>query len=116
MNVPVANGSVVDLVCWHQRPVTVEEVNRAVREAAAAPRLAGILDYADQPIVSSDVLGGEASATFDSLATMALAGNVSKTLTWFDSGWGYARRLLELIRRFREIDARVPAGVKESRA
>ena len=105
MTVPVANGSAADLVCWHDRPVTVEEVNRAVRAAAASPRLAGILDYADDPIVSSDILQGEASGTFDSLATMVLAGNVSKTLTWFDNGRGYARRLVDLIRRFQEIDA-----------
>jgi glyceraldehyde 3-phosphate dehydrogenase len=113
MNVPVPDGSVADLVCWHERPVTVEEVNGKVREAAAG-RLAGILDYEDQPIVSSDVLRSASSGTFDSLATMVLAGNVSKTLTWFDNGWGYAHRLMDLIRRFREIDARVPAGAKES--
>ncbi|HLX10258.1 MAG TPA: hypothetical protein VKY89_20580 [Thermoanaerobaculia bacterium] len=113
MNVPVADGSAADLVCWHERPVTVEEVNRTLREAAAG-RLAGILDYEDQPIVSSDALRRESSGTFDSLATMVLAGNVSKTLTWFDNGWGYAHRLLDLIRRFREIDARVAAGAKET--
>jgi glyceraldehyde 3-phosphate dehydrogenase len=104
MNVPVANGSVVDLVCWHERPVSVEEVNRVVRAAAAAPGLAGILDYEEAPIVSSDILHSRASGTFDSLATMVLAGNVSKTLTWFDNGWGYAHRVVDLIRRFRQID------------
>jgi glyceraldehyde 3-phosphate dehydrogenase len=109
MNVPVANGSVVDLVCWHDRPVTVAAVNNAVREAAASPRFAGILDYEDNPIVSSDILHSKASGTFDSLATMTLAGNVSKTLTWFDNGWGYAHRLIDLIRRFQEIDPPEPA-------
>jgi glyceraldehyde 3-phosphate dehydrogenase len=108
MNVPVANGSVVDLVCWHERPVTIDEVNRAVREAAASKRFARILAYEDNPIVSSDVLNSSASGTFDSLATMVLAGNVSKTLTWFDNGWGYAHRLVDLIRRFQQIDD--PAG------
>lgn len=105
MSVPVPNGSVVDLVCWHDRPVTVEEVNRAVREAAAAPPFQGILAYEDSAIVSSDILGSEASGTFDSMATMALAGHASKTLTWFDNSWGAAHRLVELIRRFQEIDA-----------
>jgi glyceraldehyde 3-phosphate dehydrogenase len=108
MNVPVANGSVVDLVCWHERPVTVEAVNRVVREAAAAVPFKGILDYEDNPIVSSDVLHTAASGTFDSLATMVLAGNVSKTLTWFDNGWGYAHRLADLIRRFQDLDAQEP--------
>ncbi len=105
MSVPVPNGSVVDLVCWHDRPVTVEEVNRVVREAAAAPPFQGILAYEDNAIVSSDILGSEASGTFDSMATMALAGHASKTLTWFDNSWGAAHRLIELIRRFQEIDA-----------
>ena len=105
MSVPVANGSVLDLVCWHDRPVTVEEVNRVVREAVAAPPFQGILAYEDSAIVSSDILGSEASGTFDSLATMALAGHASKTLTWFDNGWGVAHRLIELIRRCQEIDA-----------
>ena len=105
MNVPVANGSVVDLVCWHDRPVTVEEVNRVVREAVAAPPFRGILAYEDSAIVSSDILGSEASGTFDSMATMALAGHASKTLTWFDNSWGAAHRLIELIRRCQEIDA-----------
>jgi glyceraldehyde 3-phosphate dehydrogenase len=115
MSVPVANGSVVDLVCWHDRPVTVEEVNRVVREAVAAPPFQGILAYEDSAIVSSDILGSEASGTFDSLATMALAGHASKTLTWFDNGWGVAHRLIELIRRFQEIDAHAQIGgdVKE---
>jgi glyceraldehyde 3-phosphate dehydrogenase len=109
MTVPVANGSAADLVCWHDRPVTVEEVNRAVREAASSPRFTGILDYADDPIVSSDVLHGEASGTFDSLATMVLAGNVSKTITWFENGRGYAHRLADLIRRFQELDSHAAA-------
>jgi glyceraldehyde 3-phosphate dehydrogenase len=115
MSVPVANGSVIDLVCWHDRPVTVEEVNRVVREAAAAPRFQGILAYEDSAIVSSDILGSEASGSFDSLATMVLAGNVSKTLTWFDNGWGVAHRLLDLIRRCQQLDARENGNAKEHR-
>ena len=115
MSVPVPNGSVADLVCWHDRPVTVEELNRVVREAVASPPYQGILAYEDSAVVSSDILGSEASGTFDSLATMALAGDASKTLTWFDNSWGVAHRLIELIRRFQEIDAqaRIGGGVKE---
>jgi glyceraldehyde 3-phosphate dehydrogenase len=115
MTVPVANGSAADLVCWHDRPLTVEEVNRALREAAAAPPFAGILDYTEDPIVSSDVLHGDASGTFDSLGTMVLAGSVSKTLTWFENGRGYARRLADLIRRFQEIDSHVQATAADGR-
>lgn len=104
MNVPVADGSGLDLVCWHERPVTVEAVNEVMRQAAAAPRWAGVLEYEDAPIVSSDVLHTGVSATFDSLATMVLAGNVSKTLTWYDSAWGLAHRVVDLVRRFQALD------------
>ena len=104
MNVPVANGSVVDMVCWHDRPVTVESINEVVRTAASGSRWKGILEYEDDPIVSSDIIRSEASSTFDSLATMVLGDKVSKTLAWFDNGWGYAHRVVDLIRRFGQID------------
>lgn len=105
MNVPVANGSVVDLVCWHDRPVSVEAVNEVVRTAAGSNGLKAVLAYEDDPIVSSDILRTEQSGTFDSLATMVLGGDVSKTLTWFDNGWGYAHRVVDLLRRFEQLDA-----------
>jgi glyceraldehyde 3-phosphate dehydrogenase len=105
MNVPVANGSVVDLVCWHGRPVTVEAVNEVVRTAAGSDGLRHVLGYETEPIVSSDILRSEDSGTFDSLATMTLGNDVSKTLTWFDNGWGYAHRVVDLLRRFEQLDA-----------
>lgn len=113
LNVPVHNGSVVDLVCWHQRPVNVESVNEALRTAAGSARLREILDYEDDPIVSSDILISRFSGTFDSLATMTLGDRVSKTLTWFDNGWGYAHRVVDLVRRFEELD-RAPSEVEEA--
>jgi glyceraldehyde 3-phosphate dehydrogenase len=110
LNVPVANGSVVDLVCWHQRPVTVEAVNEVVRTAAAGDGLKHILGYETEPIVSSDILLSEDSGTFDSLGTMVLGNEVSKTLTWFDNGWGYAHRVVDLLRRFERFDRRKEAA------
>jgi glyceraldehyde 3-phosphate dehydrogenase len=104
INVPVVNGSVVDMVCWHDRPVTVESVNEVIRTAAASPRWKGILEYEDDPIVSSDIIRSEASSTFDSLATMVLGDKVSKTLAWFDNGWGYAHRVVDLIRQLADLD------------
>jgi glyceraldehyde 3-phosphate dehydrogenase len=104
MNVPVANGSVVDLVCWHERPVTVEAINEVIRTAAASAHWKNILSYEDDPIVSSDVIKDPRSGTFDSLATMVLGKNVSKTLTWFDNGWGYAHRVVDLLRCFERLD------------
>ncbi len=110
MNVPVANGSVVDLVCWHQKPVTVEAVNEVVRTAAAGDGLKEILSYETEPIVSSDILLSECSGTFDSLGTMVLGNEVSKTLTWFDNGWGYAHRVVDLLRRFEQFDLKEAAA------
>ena len=103
MNVPVANGSVVDLVCWHKRPVTVEAINEAVRQAASGDRWREILEYVVDPIVSSDILLTTYSGNYDSLATMVLGGDVSKTLTWFDNGWGYAHRVVDLLRLFQRL-------------
>lgn len=104
MNVPVANGSVVDLVCWHDRPVTVEAVNEVVRTAATTDHWKHILEYTVDPIVSSDVLLTPSSGTYDSLATMVLGKNVSKTLTWFDNGWGYSHRVVDLLRCFEQFE------------
>lgn len=104
MHVPVPNGSVVDLTCWHPRPVTAEDVNSALR-AACAGELAGIVDYEDQPIVSSDILMTTYSGVFDSLSTQVVAGRVSKTLTFYDNGWGYANRVVELLDRLADFDS-----------
>ena len=104
VNVPVANGSVVDLVCWHDRPVTVEAINEVIRTAAGSQRWQGILEYEDDPIVSSDVLHSESSGIFDSLATMVLGDKVSKTLCWFNNGWGYAHRVVDLLRHLEQLD------------
>ncbi len=106
MNVPVPDGSVVDLVCWHEKPVTKTAINEVVRTAAAS-RFRGVLDYEDNPIVSTDILRDPHSGTFDSLATMANGGTMSKTLTWYDNGWGYAHRAVDLIDRFIELDKEV---------
>ncbi len=99
INVPVPNGSVVDLVCWHDKNVGTEAINEVVRTAAAS-HLKGIVDYEDSPVVSSDIIQSSYSSTFDSLATMVLGDKVSKTLSWYDNGWGYAHRVVDLIKRF----------------
>jgi len=106
MNVPVPDGSVVDLVCWHSRPVTVTAVNEVVRTAALS-LWKGILDYEDEPIVSTDILCTGYSATFDSKATMVLGDSVSKTLVWYDNGYGYAARIVDLIQHFASMDREV---------
>jgi glyceraldehyde-3-phosphate dehydrogenase, type I len=110
MNVPVPDGSTVDLVTLMKREVVAEEVNEVVRSAAETT-LRNIVEYADQPIVSSDVIGNPHSAIFDGLSTSVLGGNLLKTVTWYDNGWGYATRVVELIERLQAFDsAPAPAG------
>jgi glyceraldehyde 3-phosphate dehydrogenase len=94
LRVPVPDGSITDLVAWVRRAVTVEDVKGAFREAAAGP-LGGILEYSDEPLVSSDIVGSAASCIFDSGLTMA-AGQLVKVYGWYDNEWGYANRLGEL--------------------
>lgn len=104
MNVPVPNGSVVDMVCWHEKPVTVTAINEVVRTAAATERWDCILDYEEAPVVSSDVILSPFSSSFDSLATMVMPDRVSKTLAWYDNGWGYAHRVVDLITIISEME------------
>ena len=104
MNVPVPNGSVVDLVCWHEKPVTKVAINEVVRTAASTDKWREIIEYEDEPIVSSDIIRSPYSTTFDSLASMVMGDHVSKTLSWYDNGWGYAHRVVDLINRFTEIE------------
>jgi glyceraldehyde 3-phosphate dehydrogenase len=94
MRVPVADGSVTDLVAELGREVSRDEVNAAFRAAAEGP-LKGYLYYTEDPIVSSDIIGSPASCTFDSLLTMTF-GNQVKVIGWYDNEWGYSCRLADL--------------------
>jgi glyceraldehyde 3-phosphate dehydrogenase len=109
MNVPVPNGSCVDLVCWHEKPVSVTAVNEVIRTAVSSERWKEILHYEDDPIVSSDIIRSAYSGTFDSVATMVLGDRMSKTLSWYDNGWGYAHRVVDLIRCWMNLEAKEAA-------
>ncbi|HET9300703.1 MAG TPA: type I glyceraldehyde-3-phosphate dehydrogenase [Candidatus Polarisedimenticolaceae bacterium] len=109
LNVPVPDGSNVDLVTMMSRDVTAGEVNEVVRSAAAST-FRSIIEYTDQPIVSSDVIGNPHSGMFDGLSTAVLGGNMLKTVTWYDNGWGYASRVVELISRLAELESRTVAA------
>jgi glyceraldehyde 3-phosphate dehydrogenase len=98
LNVPVPDGSCIDMTAVLRRRCSPGEVNGAVRSAAKG-YLKGILDYTEQPVVSSDVIGNPHTAVFDGLATKVLGGNLVKTITWYDNGWGYANRVVDLIER-----------------
>jgi glyceraldehyde 3-phosphate dehydrogenase len=79
-----------------ERQVTTEEVNQAFRTAAEGP-LKGIMEYCEEPLVSSDFRGNPASSIVDALSTMVLAGNMVKVLAWYDNEWGYSCRMADLV-------------------
>lgn len=93
--VPTATGSVTDFVADVSRDVTVEEVNRAFKEAAAG-RLKGILEYTDEPLVSSDFKGNPHSCIFDALSTIVMQKRMVKVMGWYDNEWGYSCRTADL--------------------
>jgi len=95
LRVPVPTGSITDFVGVLDRDVTVEEVNEAFKAAASEGRLKGILQYSDEPLVSSDIVGSPYSSIFDSGLTMAM-GNLVKVLSWYDNEAGYSNRLVDL--------------------
>jgi glyceraldehyde 3-phosphate dehydrogenase len=99
MRVPVVDGSVVDLVAMLQRDVTEEEVNLAVRDAAAKPPLQGILEYSEEPLVSSDLIGNPHSSVFDSGSTTVLGKRMVKVVAWYDNEFAYAKRAAEILER-----------------
>ena len=96
MRVPVPDGSVTDLVCVLERETSADEVNEAFRSAAASDGWAGVLEYTEDPIVSSDIIGNSASCIIDGLSTMANANQV-KVIGWYDNEWGYSCRLVDLV-------------------
>ena len=95
MRVPVPDGSVTDLVATLGREVTRDEVNAAFKAASESGPLAGKLVYTEDLIVSSDIVGSDASCTFDASATMTF-GNQVKVIGWYDNEWGYSSRLVDL--------------------
>jgi glyceraldehyde 3-phosphate dehydrogenase len=109
LNVPVPDGSTVDLVTLMEREVTAEEVNEVVKSASLTS-FKNIVEFTDQPVVSSDVIGNSHSAVFDGLSTAVLGGNMLKTVTWYDNGWGYATRVVELILRLAALEAPAAGG------
>jgi glyceraldehyde 3-phosphate dehydrogenase len=102
MRVPVPDGSTVDLVVELDKDVTVEEVNAAVKRAAEGA-LAGIIEYTEDPIVSTDIIGNPHSSIFDASGTQVLGGNLVKVMSWYDNEWGYSNRVVDLIERLGEV-------------
>ena len=96
MRVPTPNVSVTDLVVELKTNVTVADVNNAFKEASAGS-LKGILNYSEEPLVSSDYNGDPASSTIDALSTMVVGDNMVKVISWYDNEWGYSNRVVDLV-------------------
>jgi glyceraldehyde 3-phosphate dehydrogenase len=95
---PVPTGSVVDLTVRVQKDTSIEEINSAMKAAAEGP-LQGILQYTEDPIVSSDIVKSPYSSIFDAQLTAVLDGNFVKVFAWYDNEWGYSNRLIDLVGR-----------------
>jgi glyceraldehyde 3-phosphate dehydrogenase len=96
MRVPTPNVSVVDLVLVTSKPVTAEEVNGALKAAAEGP-LKGILEYTEDPVVSTDMLQNSNSSIVDGQLTKVIGGNLLKVVAWYDNEWGYSMRVVDLV-------------------
>jgi glyceraldehyde 3-phosphate dehydrogenase (phosphorylating) len=96
---PVPVGSVVDLTVEANRETTIEEVNEAMRAAAASGPLEGLLTYTEDPIVSSDIVRNPASSILDSQLTAVMDGTMVKVVSWYDNEWGYSNRIADLAQR-----------------
>ncbi len=97
LRVPIPTVSIVDFVATVNKKVTREEVNAAYKEAAKK-ELKGILDYSEEPLVSSDLVHNPYSAIVDGLSTMVI-GNLVKVLAWYDNEWGYSVKMVRMIEK-----------------
>jgi len=102
LRVPVPAGSITDLVATLGKDVTADDVNAAIRAAAEGP-LKGIVEYNEDPIVSSDVIGNTHSCIFDAQWTTAIGGRMVKVLGWYDNEYGYSNRTADLISRIAKV-------------
>ena len=96
---PVPTGSVVDLVCEVSQDTSAEEINAAVAEKADTGRLEGILQYSEDPLVSTDIVSSPYSSIFDSKLTMVIDKRLVKVVSWYDNEWGYSNRVVDLAQR-----------------
>ena len=97
LRVPTPVGSIVDLVAELENDASIEEINAAMKAASQSEKMKGILQYCEDPIVSSDIIGNPYSSIFDSLSTMKI-NNLVKVLSWYDNEWGYSTRVQELVK------------------
>jgi glyceraldehyde 3-phosphate dehydrogenase len=96
---PVPTGSVVDLTIEAARETSVDEINEAMRSAAESDALCGILQYTEDPIVSTDIITNPHSSVFDAGLTSVIDGTMVKAVSWYDNEWGYSNRVVELAQK-----------------
>jgi glyceraldehyde 3-phosphate dehydrogenase len=99
IRVPVATGSISDMVFVTKRETTVEEVNEVFIQAAKEDRWQGILAVTDEPLVSSDIVGRSESSIVDLSFTNVVGGNLVKVVSWYDNEWGYCCRLIDQLKQ-----------------
>ncbi len=102
VRVPVPDGSLVDLVAELNKEATVEEINAAMK-AAAEGELKGILEYCEDPVVSSDIIGNNHSSIFDAQSTRVMDGNLVKVISWYDNEWGYSCRTVDILKKIASL-------------
>ena len=95
VRVPTPNVSLIDLTFTPGRDTSKEEINAALKAASEKGPLAGILDYSDEPLVSIDYNGAQASSTIDSLETAVIEGKLVRVVSWYDNEWGFSNRMVD---------------------
>ncbi len=98
VRVPVSDGSLVDLVAELEKDATREDINNAMKKAADG-NLKGILEFCEDPVVSSDIVGNDHSSIFDSLSTQVMGGNLIKVISWYDNEWAYSLRTVDILKK-----------------
>jgi len=111
LRAPVADGSVTDLVCVLSRDASIDEINESFRRAAGESGWNGILEYTEDPIVSSDIVGNSHSCIIDAQSTMA-NGRMVKVIGWYDNEWGYSCRLADLVELMSRTLTAEPVGAQ----
>ncbi len=101
--VPTLNVSVVDLTCNLKTPTTYDEIVEAIKQSANG-ELKGILDYTDEPVVSSDFIGNSNTCVFDIKAGIMLSPTFVKLVAWYDNEWGYSNKVVDLIAHMHNVD------------
>ena len=109
---PTPNVSIVDLVVDLEKEITAEAINQALKEASEG-ELKGILEYTEEPLVSSDFIGNSHSAIVDGQLTMVVGDSQAKIMAWYDNEWGYSCRVVDLVKLLvRSLNQSVVRNVK----